>query len=99
MRQHPIKDNRRTDPRTPVGYVCMTDKFLSGWGRASGRSLYAVAIYEDDDPQVVLDNAKHRSEMVRVRYQLNLPHLQDGDHLAVVDRGVASRWYEPGMWK
>lgn len=89
-------DDNRQDKSHPMGWVCMTDRFLSGWGLAGGgRSLYCIAVHSSDEADIVEDNALRRTDMMRVRFQRNLPGLRDGDHMSIVDRGCASRWYEP----
>jgi hypothetical protein len=87
-----------TEKADTWGFVVSTDSFMSGWGHAPGRSLYAVAVADHHEAEVVLRNAKGRSEMKRSRIQGNLPRLWPGDHLKIVGRSEASRWFEPGAW-
>ncbi len=94
-----IKDDRG-NKSTPWGFVVCTDTFLSGWGGASeGRSLYALAVDNDDEAWMVLNNARDRSDMKRVRFVKTLPKLRAGDHLSIVDRTCAARWYEVGGFR
>lgn len=98
-------EDRRTIEGQPSMYVVCTDTFLSGWGHAQGRSLYALAIHDGDDPDVVIRNAEGRTDMKRPRIVLGLKadgtpkvRMGAGDHLAIVDRGEAGPWYEAGRW-
>lgn len=77
------------DRRTPeqvketVLYVVANDRFMSGWGLAPKRSLFAVACtaetYEDVERRM-----RTRSEMKRVRVNSRLPRVHDGDHLSII---------------
>ncbi len=92
-----ILDDRRHNADGCWGFVCFTDNFMSGWGKASrGRSLYCLAVRDHKEAEIVLDNGRNRSEMKRGRIQRNLPKLYPGDHCAVVDKRQAARWYEQG---
>jgi len=96
-----IRDER-TD-KSAVGYVVFTDSFMSGWGHAEGgRSLYALAVsggpLTSDECITVLRNGKDRSEMKRGRYVRKLPRLGPKDHMSVVDKTIAPRWYVPGAF-
>ena len=94
-----VNDRRKIAAR-PFCYVVATDSFLSGWGQAPGRSLYALAIQEGEDPQPVLRKMEDRPEMKRPRIVLNLTaaglpkvRLHEGDHLSVRDSESAPSWY------
>lgn len=93
-------DDRRTpeDKARTVGFVVATDSFMSGWGQAPGRSLFAVPLSNWDQEPTVTANMDARSDMKRVRtvgkdYR---PHLAAGDHLSIRDMSDCSRFYEPG---
>lgn len=93
-------DDRRSDTSKPWAFVVFTDSFLSGWGYAQGgRSLYALAVRNPKEAEIVLANGRCRTEMKRGRITKNLPRLRSGDHLAVVDRHEANRWYVDGAFK
>ena len=80
-----------------MGFVVATDNFMSGWGHArGGRSLYALAITDPNQIDVVEANLRARSEMKRVRYQVSLPRLRAGDHLSIAGPEAARRHYERG---
>lgn len=81
-------------------FVVAVDTALSGWGMAPGRSFYALAIEVDGDEAVLLANMAARSDMDKPRvvtgYRNLIARGTAGDHIKIVDRGEASRWYEPG---
>ena len=95
-------DDRRKDTSRPWAWVLMTDSFMSGWGHAQGRSLFALAVNTGEEADLVLTAASNRSEMKRPRLVLTLKadgtpkmRLYEGDHLSLRDRGECSRWYDP----
>ena len=95
-------DNRSEDEkRRTVGFVVATDSFMSGWGLAPGRSIFAVPFETWEQAKVVEDNMRHRSEMKRVRVVGRdwRPKLHKGDHLSIRSMDDASRFYEPGGFK
>ena len=93
-------NDKRTDKSTPWAYVVFTDSFMSGWGQAKGgRSLYALAVSNPDEETTVTNNGKRRGEMKRPRTvkpnKDGLPssRLYRDDHMSVVDKSCAARWY------
>jgi len=82
--------------KKPFGYVVMLDRALSGWGKAPGRSIYALEVSSEAQAYIVIGNAMRRSEMRYVRFAKGLPRLRAGDHLSVSNRSEASRWYQEG---
>lgn len=78
-------------------YIVATDTFLSRWGQAPGRSLYAVEVSHDYAEQcTVLENMKRRSDFKRVRFNLHLPRVRKGDDLTIATRETAPRYFIPG---
>lgn len=95
-------EDRRTEQekKETWAFVVCNDTFLSGWGYArGGRSLYALAVTSPDQAKIVLDNGRARSDMRRVRLNMRLPRLREGDHLVIVGPSDAPRWYEPGGFR
>jgi len=97
-----IEDNRK-DKSEPWAFVVCTDSFLSNWpGTGIRRSLYAVAVASPDEAEIVMDNARHRTEMKRPRLVTSLQRLKrnvhKSDHLTISDRHFAERMYEPGAF-
>lgn len=96
-----IDDRRTSDEKAAtVGFVVATDRFLSGWGLAPGRSLFAVPLRSWGQEPTVRRNMKQRSEMQRVRtvgrdYPKTV-RLGRGDHLSIRSLDDASRFYEDG---
>lgn len=102
----PVTDDQRADGRPAIGYIIATDSFLSGWGDAPGRSLFAVAVGTREEREAVESNMRARSDMqrprmVRPRKSDGLPdvRLHRGDHLSVRDRATAGTFYEPGAFE
>jgi hypothetical protein len=90
-----------TEGSIPWGWVVCTDSFLSGWGSAPARSLYALAVADARQANIVAHNARARSDMKRVRFMRNVRsmRLKAGDHLRMVGPEQASRWYEEGGFR
>lgn len=96
-----IIDDRRTDEDKAAtwGFIVATDKFLSGWGGAPRRSIFAVPVRSYEEARIVDDNMRHRSEMKRVRLVIGKnyrPKLYPGDHLSIRDMADCDRFYTPG---
>jgi hypothetical protein len=92
-----IEDRRTEEEKAATrGFVVATDKFMSGWGLAPGRSLYALAVTANDGQiETVTNNMSRRSEMKRVRFNLRLPKLRRGDHLSIEGPSCSPRFYTP----
>ncbi len=102
MRQrgrYTIDDRRSEADKTATAFlVVATDKFMSGWGNAPGRSLFAVPCRSWEEAKIVEENMRHRSEMKRVRIvgAAYRPKLRNGDHYSIRDMSDCSRFYERG---
>ena len=83
-----LEDFRTADTR-PISEVALwavaTDKFMSGWGNAPRKSYVAYPVDEVGTQSKLPDWMEKRSDYKRVRLNLKLPRLHDGDHLAVYD--------------
>lgn len=79
-----------------VGFVVATDAFMSGWGKASRRSIYAIPLMDWDQLDTVRENFNARSEMKRVRVcgRNWWPRMIGGDHLKIASPSTAKPWYE-----
>ena len=93
-----VIEDRRENKQRPAYWVVFQDNFLSGWGLAQNRSLLVLAAASPEEAYTILANGNNRCDMHRGRINSNLPRLRDGDHMAIVDRASASRWYEKGGW-
>ncbi len=97
--RYTIDDRRKPeDKAATVFLVVATDSFMSGWGHAPGRSLFAVPCRSWEEAKIVEDNMRHRSEMKRVRVvgKGYRPKLRDGDHYSIRDMSDCDRFYRPG---
>ena len=85
-----MQDHRTVDTESPQLWAVATDRFMSGWGLArEGKSYVAYPIYDATDEQELVRWMEERSDFIRVRVNVNLPRLSDGDHLSLYDRPYA----------
>jgi len=69
-----IQDDRTPDQRaTHCTLVVMTDRFLSGWGGASGGTSVAAWACTNDDADAVERWVRRRSDASRVRVVVDAP--------------------------
>ena len=63
-------------------YVCMTDKFMSGWGCAAGKTNKMVIVCDTWEQAALLEkNAKQRSEMRYMNIALRRPSYSPARYL------------------
>ena len=63
-------------------YVCMTDKFLSGWGRAENKiNKYIVICDNRQQAETILKNASERKEMKYININYSLPYYDKNRYL------------------
>lgn len=83
-------------PKCPY-YVTMTDKFMSGWGKAKGKTNKLVLCAKTyDQAEVVATNAKDRSEMKNVNIRSTKPAYNRRTHLVSlhgITEGDYATWY------
>ena len=93
-----IDDRTEEEKEKTLAFVVGTDRFLSGWGNAPGRSIYALPILDPNTSHVVLENMQNRSDMQRVRYVMKdyKPKLRNGDHYKIASPAMAERHYRKG---
>ena len=82
-----IVNDKRTDEdrKATMGFVVAIDSFMSSWGEAKRRSIFAVP-FRDFEQAARIETWLHdRSEMKRVRVvRFNWwPRLRNNDHLTV----------------
>lgn len=89
-----IEDDRKTND--PLCYVLATDDFMSGWGHAPNRSLYAFACKDESEAERVEIAMNNRDDFKRVRRCYHVKkggtpriQLESGDHLKIVDAHTA----------
>ncbi|ALA48007.1 hypothetical protein ABE137_12540 [Brevibacillus laterosporus] len=82
-------------------YVTMTDKFMSGWGRASGRINKLV--FECDsyyEACTVAENANNRSDMKYVNITSKKPYYSSARYYAQYkNKEECPAWYKEGYFK
>ena len=78
-------------------YVCMTDKFMSGWGLAQGKINKLVIECETYiEAAIVYNNAKHRSEMIYINIRNTKPYYNKNRFLVSWhDKTDYSPWFIP----
>ena len=88
-----VADSPRDIPEAAY-YVAMTDKFMSGWGHAAGKTnRHVIPCDTYDEAQAITENAMGRSEMVRVTISTNRPRAKDGVLLTYGDKAAwLRRW-------
>ena len=98
-----IVDDRRTpeERAQTVGFIVATDTVMSGWGRAPGRSIFAlpVTLAEYLDGRTVrriMERMEARPDMSRVRECGRdwRPRLRAGDHLSIRSIAETASWRE-----
>lgn len=82
-------------------WVTMTDKFMSGWGGAEGKtSKYIVECETLEEAEIVEENAHNRDEMKYVNLCYKKPYYPPGKyHTAMVSKEEAPRWFTKGGFK
>jgi len=94
--QRTLDDRRTPQERSQtILYAVATDSFLSGWGNAPLRSLYAVACPTYPIVLDILARMRRRTDFQRVRLNLYPPTVRPGDHLAIV--WYTEFTYHPGV--
>jgi hypothetical protein len=91
-----IVDDRTPDEvATTQGFWVATDRFLGGWGRATGRSLVACPCRTPEDAARVRRVFESRPEFLRVRWisgPVYRPRLSPGDHLHIYNTTHSFRY-------
>ena len=78
-------------------YVLSDDRFMSDWGPAAGRTNTIILPCDDEEEaQIVADNANARTDMDNVRIIRNPPELSEDILFSLMTREDASRWYRAG---
>jgi hypothetical protein len=82
-------------------YVTMTDKFMSGWGEAKGKTNKLVFICETyEQAKTVANNAENRSEMKYVNICTEKPRYDVNRYLTQFKTiEEAPTWYREGYMK
>ena len=81
-------------------YVTMTDRFMSGWGRAKGTTNKLVIACETmDEALIVEQNAKARDEMKYINIVSKKPYYGNRYHVSWHDKTDYPSWFKPGYFK
>lgn len=77
-------------------YVTMTDKFMSGWGRATGRINKLILECDTmQDAEIVARNASTRSDMKHINICMNKPRYDLKRYVVSEhDKTDYPGWYE-----
>lgn len=79
--------DRRSDQEKAdtTGFIVATDRVLSGWGQAPGRSFFALPFRCMEEAIAAEKNLRARPCMLRVRIvgRNYRPRLRTGDHLSI----------------
>ena len=92
-----IIDDRRLGNDGVWAFVVFTDTFMSGWGKAPRRSIFAIPVSNPRQAETVLASGKRRTEMHRGRIVKDIRRIRlfAGDHLSIRNPDDCSRWFEP----
>ena len=87
---------RRNQPLPGPYYVWMTDKFMSGWGRAEGLiSKFVVKCRTFEQAECIVQNAEKRNEMRGVNFGRKLPYFSPRKYIVSM-----KTWEQLGdVWK
>ena len=87
---------RRNQPLPGPYYVWMTDKFMSGWGRAEGLiNKFVVKCRTFEQAECIVQNAEKRNEMRGVNFGRKLPYFSPRKYIVSM-----KTWEQLGdVWK
>ena len=82
-------------------YVSMTDKFMSGWGRADGKINKLIFVCKDmAEALIVADNAENRSDQKYINICEKRPYYnKDRYYTQIKTKTDYPSWYVPGFFK
>ena len=82
-------------------YVTMTDKFMSGWGPATGKLNKLVFECVDMSEAVIVEqNAQNRSDQKYINIRSTKPYYDPKRcYTQFKTKEDYPRWYQPGMFK
>jgi hypothetical protein len=87
----------------------MTDKFMSGWGKADHLTNKLIFICDSwSEANIVADNASDRSDMIYINVCANKPkcyrstfgsdYESSGYYVQIKTKDDYPSWYEPGFF-
>ena len=101
IRLKALKELKKGDKKMKKYYVTMTDKFLSGWGRAKDK-INKVVIECDSlqEAETVAENARNRSDMIRVNIATKKPYYNKDKYLiSFRTKSDWPAWFEKDYFK
>jgi len=83
-------------------WVSMTDRFMSGWGRAEGKTnKLVVSCNSHEEAVTVSENAKNRGDMDKIKILEERPEYPDDEYHIQhhgVEQGDYENWFKPGWF-
>jgi len=82
-------------------YVCMIDRFMSGWGKAEGKINKLVIECETYEESIIIhNNAVRRPEMKYININRNKPHYnKDIYYVSMHDKTDYKNWFKENSFK
>lgn len=81
-------------------YVSMTDRFLSGWGKAEGKINKLVIECESlAEAEIVYGNATARAEMKYVNINYAKPYYGSRYYISYHDKTDYGNWFKRGYFR
>jgi hypothetical protein len=82
-------------------YVTMTDKFMSGWGRAEGKICkYVYSCDTLAEARIVVDNAENRSDQKHINIRTTKPYYNTSRYVTMEkDKNDCPCWYERNYFR
>ena len=96
----PATINKGEKQMTKKWYVSCTDKFMSGWGKASGKINKLVFECDSwDQAKIVADNAEAREDQKHINIRSSKPYYPQYSHCTQY-KTIADyeSWYKPGYF-
>ena len=94
-----------------IKYVCTTDKFMSGWGKADGLINKLIILCEPSEAQTVMDNATNRSDQIHISCSSAPPqyfhkrwrktgadYVSGNYYVQIKTKDDMPKWFEPGAY-
>lgn len=82
-------------------YVSMTDRFMSGWGKAQDKINKLVFICDSmEEAQIVKNNALNRTDQIYINICINKPYYNKRDYFTQYKtKGDCKSWYVKDFFK
>jgi hypothetical protein len=82
-------------------YVTMTDKFMSGWGKADGKINKLIFVCENfEEASIVAENASNRGDMKHINICTKKPYYNKERYFVEVKTKTEyPSWYQRGYFK